>query len=368
MKAEELQIVAAAVAPSIGLTNFPAVNWEAIPPASLDLIQSIIFENRLAWHVLKGSQLTGIELPATLKQSLNSYQQICFQHNSYLLQTARAVASTLAEHGIQSAFFKGALSQQVIYGEYFVKHSTDLDLYVAFRDFRQTRAILEAKGFGVADECLSSWWWFFLGEQHLLPSNPAHLAIDLHHRTQQPGCPGPRERDFFLKRATTHLVGSVPCYTLELKENILLTALSLVKAMVHRESSGKYAIDLAKAFSKITEVDAKDIVQMAKEQGLKQTLYLAARAVEVVFGAKFHVHPSEFAKTQRLVSDETLGRMVLQATDPSLVWPHRTQMLIALCDSILDFPREVSWKFSSEFWRGFIEQFDQQKQTKASQF
>lgn len=365
MKAEELQIIAAAVGPSLGLTTFPPMNWEDVAPAHMDKIQTIIFENRLAWHVLKSSKLTGVELPASIKHSLNSYQQLCFQRNSCLLQTARTVASTLSEHGIRSAFFKGALSQQTIYGEYFVKHSTDLDLYVSFRDFKKTRSILETKGFRIADECQSSWWWFFLGEQHLLPPDPAHLAVDLHHRTQQPGCPGPREKDFFLTRATAHSIGSILCYTLELKENILLTALSVVKAMVHRESSGKYAADLAKAFSLITKADAEEIVRIAKAQGLIQTLCLAARAVEVVFGVKFPIELSELAKTQRLISDEALGRMVLQASDPTLVWPHRTQMLMALCDTYLDFPREVIWKFTSELWRSLTQHFSQSKPPKS---
>ncbi len=365
MKAEELQIVAAAVGPSLGLTTFPPVNWDGMAPDNMDRIQSIIFENRLAWHVLKSAKLTGVELPVALRQSLNSYQQICFQRNSCLLQTARTLAGALAEQGIQAAFFKGSLSQQLIYRDYFVKHSTDLDLYVTYSDFKRARAILETRGFLLAEECRSSWWWFFLGEQHLLPPEPAHLAVDLHHRTQQPGCPGPRERDFFLKRATAHLIGSVPCNTLELKENVLLTALSLVKAMVHRESSGKYAVDLAKTFSSITQADAKDILRIAKEQGLMQTLCLAARAVEVVFGVKFPLELSKFAKTQRLISDQALAEMVLQATNPHLEWPHRTQMLMALCDTWLDFPREMLWKFISELWRSLTVQFNLQRQGKA---
>ncbi len=367
MKAVELQIVAAAVGPSLGVTSFDPVNWNNVSAASLDLVQAIVFENRLATHVLKTSKLTGTVLPPTLKKALDAYQQLCFQRNSCLLQTARLVARALAKQGIQAAFFKGALSQHVIYGDYFVKHATDLDLYVTFSDFKPARTILEQHGFKLADECKSTWWWFFLGEQHLLPPDSSYLAVDLHHRTQQPGCPGPREKDFFLKRATTQLVGSIPCYSLELKENILLAALSLVKAMVHRESSGKYAADLAKAFGRISKADAEDVIRIAKEQGLMQTLCLATRAVEVVFGAKFPLQLAEPAKTKRLFSDEVLARMVLRASDADLEWPHRTQMLIALCDTALDFPREVIWKFTSELWRTLTRQFDVQGQRKTSQ-
>ena len=366
LKAEDLQIVAAAVGPSLGVTSFPPVAWDDLADAQLEALRTIIFENRLAFHVLKSAKLTGTPLPSTFKTMLESYQQHCFQSNSVLLRTARIVASSLKAEGIQAAFFKGALSQHVIYGEYFVKHATDLDLYVSFRDFKRARAILETQGFRLADECRSAWWWFFLGEQHLLPPDSAHLAVDLHHRTQQPGCPGPREKDFFLKRAATHLVGSVPCYTLELKENILLAALSLTKAMVHRESSGKYAADLAKAFQKISPSEAADIVQTAKQQGLTKTLCLAVRAVELVFGAKFPIRLSGLTSTERLISDAALGGMVLQASDPSLDWPQRTQMLIALCDSPLDFPREVIWKFSSELWRVLTYYFVLQRPSETS--
>ncbi|OYU77537.1 MAG: hypothetical protein CFE32_05100 [Alphaproteobacteria bacterium PA3] len=366
LKAEDLQIVAAAVGPAFGVASFPPVKWSDLSDPQFEAVQTIIFDNRLASHVLKSAKLTETSLPYAFKQVLDSYQQHCFQSNSVSLRTARLVAGVLAEHGIQAAFFKGALSQHVLYGEYFIKHSTDIDLYVTFRDFKRARAILETIGFRLIDECRSSWWWFFLGEQHLLPPSPAHLAVDLHHRTQQPGCPGPREKDFFLKRATAHSIGSVTCYTLALKENILLAALSLAKAMVHRESSGKYAADLAKGFAKITELEAEQIVRIAKQQGLIQTLSLAARAVEVVFGAKFPIRLAEFTKTTGLISDEALARMVLHASDPTLVWPQRTQILMALCDSPLDFPREVIWKFSSEFWRVLTDYFVLQRPSKTS--
>lgn len=367
MKAEDLQIVAAAVGPSLGVDTHPPVLWDALDEAQLERVQTLVFENRLAAHVLKSAKLHGTSLPSAFKQRVEAYQQQCFHSNSISLRTARWVAGQLAGHGIQAAFFKGALSQHVIYGEYFIKHSTDIDLYVSFKDFKRTREILAGLGFKLADECQSSWWWLFLGEQHLFPPDAAHLAVDLHHRTQQPGCPGPRETDFFLKRATAHSIGSVTCYTLDLRENILLAAVSLTKAMVHRESSGKYVADLAKAFTKISPSEAADIVQIAKEQGLLQTLSLAVRAAHVVFGAKFPVHLPDRAKSEALISDEALAHMVLQAADPALRWPQRTRMLMLLCDTPMDFPREVIWKFSSEFWRMVTYSFIQRQPSGAVQ-
>jgi hypothetical protein len=97
-----------------------------------------------------------------------------------------------------------------------------------------------------------------------------------------------------------------------------------------------------------------------------KTLCLAVRAVEVVFGAKFPIRLSGLTSTERLISDAALGGMVLQASDPCLDWPQRTQMLIALCDSPLDFPREVIWKFSSELWRVLTYSFVLQRPSETS--
>jgi hypothetical protein len=350
VKAKVIKLLRAAISPAVGIAGVDGHNWAHYEQEEIDDLLEVCRINRLGIHILESAKATNTALPADVSQSLQEMQRIVVWQNCDYLKTVRLVAATLQSQGVDFGVFKGALGQHLLYGNYFTKKTTDVDVFVSLADYGRAATALSSVGFDVHEACKSTWWTFFLGEQHLPSQAEGYMPIDLHSRCYQPGCPRPKDPDFFLKSLATHKVGSQNVQTLDLVSNCLYTAMSLSKAFLHHEPGGKYIADLARTFSILDPQSKVALVRSAREQGMLECLAFASDCSKLIFGVGLEAKDLPISKAIHSMSSEHMTMAILTPSDTSISWPRRTKLLMDLTDSLLSLPKAIVWKFASEIW------------------
>ncbi|KAK0332232.1 hypothetical protein LTR94_025722, partial [Friedmanniomyces endolithicus] len=249
--------------------------------------------------------------------------------NGANLVVMRRLASAIQAAPFKMLLYKGPLLQQIAYGNLFARPSSDIDVLVAPADYDKAAGLLQDLGFKLNPMTDTIWWRRFLAEQQFR-EGPDGLAIDLHHRVQQPGCPLPRKPGRFLAEAAVYEVAGQGMSSFSLRHTILVAAISLVKALHHREPAGRYVSDVEALTSNLTDQQVSDLWQEARLQGLAHTLELAMRSVSAVFG-----RPEATRAVLPEISDTDLRQMLI---DPDKVdtWVRRRRLLQSLCDRPID--------------------------------
>jgi hypothetical protein len=306
--------------------------------------------NKLAVLLLRGLSRGDLGAPQHFMAALREQQDATVRLNTLHLVTLRHLVPILEAHRVESVVITGPCAQTLLHGDFFAKPSSDVDLLVARSDFDRAGEVIANSGFAVAEECFSPWWKIFLGEQHFLPSERLRTAVDLHHRTQQPGCPAPWQPEQFLSRAVTVAVGSTKVPTLSRTFATLLSCMSLAKALVHREPAGGHVCDIAAGVRRHTPDQLQQLMDISDRQGLRNTLALGLRSAGLLFGVQ---GPSRGAGSTVFadVSDADLLRMILRPWASGIPWRRRSSMLQDLCDSRVAYLSEVCWKAAEEVCR-----------------
>lgn len=305
----------------------PSFDWEAF----LSVAQC----NRLLLPAVQG-----LAVPDSARETIERYRKLTLQLNAAALMTTRRIVPVLENAGVDVVVIKGPLAQHARYGDYFVKPATDVDLLVHPRDFARARAIIVASGFALAAPCDKIWWRGFLGEQHLIGNAAGQAAIDLHHRTQQPGCPPPHRPRQLLDQAVRTHIGNSPISTLSGPHACLLSCMSAAKALVHREPAGGHVLDIAMSLRSGEDLSA--VFAAAAGLELTQTLQFGLRAAKLVVGGYAGPAPS-----LPWLSDVDLATLIL---DPAALTapPTRTRLLLGLSDNSAIFLRELGRKAAAE--------------------
>jgi hypothetical protein len=318
--------------------------------ADWDQLLEVATRNKLAVLLLRGLGRGALGVPQHFLAALRQQQDIAVQLNTRHLVTLRHLLPILETHQVETIVFKGPCAQMLVHGDFFAKPSSDVDLLVSRRDFDRASTVIANSGFAVAEECFSLWWKLFLGEQHFLTVDRSRTAVDLHHRTQQPGCPAPWEPELFLSQRVTVAVGASKVPTLSRPYATLLSCMSLAKAIVHREPAGGHACDIAAGVRGHTREQLAQLVEVADRQGLRKTLTLGLRSACLLFGVEARLHGSGDTVLAS-VRDADLLAMILRPWAGGIAWPRRSQMLKELCDSRPAYLQEVCWKAAEEACR-----------------
>lgn len=318
-------------------------------------VDAIAKQNKLSLIMSEGLALSGVQRSPEYQQAVQGRRNMTVMLNTLNLSTIRHCVPLLVEAGIETIVFKGPLHQQAIFGTYFMRPSTDLDILVAEADFDRASRLLCEAAFELPENCRSPWWRTFLGEQHFLSLSGGRTTIDLHHRVQQPGCPAPRLIGEFFSHAETQVVGTLPVLTLSSTHRTLLAAIGLVKAVFHREPAGAYACDIAKSIHGSSSRELENLVETAQRQGMLNTLLFGLRAAGLLFDidAGGSARPP-LARTP----DADLLRMLLMPWGEEIDWPKRRRFLWELCDprwKMQTFVREMAWALSGELCRRVYE-------------
>lgn len=332
-----------------------AFDWSAWEAETLDDFWRLVETNRLGGQLRRFADRSGGDLPEPLKRSLSLYHRKTLFLNAMYLKTLIYLAPALRRAGIEWFLFKGVAAQLEVHNDRFMNYTTDVDIYVSPPAYAAARRAVEASGYEVVAGGDSFWWRGFLGEQHFSFPDAALLGLDLHHRSEQPGCPRPRRATYFLEQAEPRTIGSLEVMTLGRVANALFTALSLAKAYLHHEPCGRYLADLETTFLALSDAAKLELAEAARDQGLLQTLAFAAEAVEVVFGVSAGLVGVPQSRAAGLMPEDGFAQSLLDPSAPNVTWPRRARILVALCDTPLQAPRAIGWKLASEGWHHVFE-------------
>jgi len=338
-----------------------------VPSMGPDLTRDVIRvaqQNKILKPVLKKLEASGVSIPDDLQPEVDTYLRRTMKNNARALATVRQVAKTLSDAGVEHVAFKGPIRQIALSQDVFERPVTDVDILVRQVDFSRATEILQGIGYTVPSICDSPWWRYYLGEHHLFPNDRHLWAVDLHHRTQQPSCPRPRDQAALLNNPKWIEVGGQPVATFGDTSNFLNTVMSVVKGISNPEPTGAHVIDLARQLHTAGDAKRAEFARAAREQGLVKSYTVARRAVMVMTGLDVGPTPPWF------VSDEMLLTMLLTPDAVGVRLPQRRHILWHLVDDqtpiarAVNFVREFAWMTAAEFTRRTHDVSGQKAQTK----
>lgn len=310
---------------------------------------------RVLAHVYHGAMICGIDVPPSLRAAARTFRGRSLLVNSVNLSTIQRVSAALDRDGLAFVVIKGPLQLHALYADYFVRPSSDIDLLVAREDYDRAARVLGTLGYQPAERCRSRWWTHYLGEQHFMADDKALATVDLHHRIQQPGCPAPHELQSYIDEARRVALGHAAVPVLSTVHACLLTAVSFVKAVYHREHSMRYLCDMAVMLRAMSEADCISLRQTADAQGLRNQLIFAWRcAVDLLPVALPPIPPR---KESSPIAPEMMAEMILSPDSTGIDWPKRRELLWHLCDPrgalgrVGPYAREASFAAAAELSR-----------------
>lgn len=292
---------------------------------------------RLLVQVQHGLLVSGIAAPPRVGAAVKAFRQRALMINSVNLSTVQRVSGALDAASIGFVVLKGPLLLRALYGDYFARPSSDLDLLVDRHDYDRAAEVLRALGYAPAERCESRWWLHYLGEQHFVPPGRSLATVDLHHRVQQPGCPAPRETASYIGNGRRMALGSADIPVLSTIHACLLAAIGFVKAAFHREHSLRYLADLAAQILAMSEQERHVLDVVARAQGIRHLLAFAWDCAGALLPVA--LPPAPVRRPMRSLDPATLAAMSLSPEDPAIAWPKRRHLLWHLCDPIGPFGR-----------------------------
>lgn len=258
---------------------------------------------------------------------LDQYKRAAIGRNSGILHESLRITRKLRDDDVRHVFIKGPTQQAALYGDFFVRPSLDIDILVSGRDYDRALRSLAGLDYRVASKSL--WWRTFLGEQHLAREGRMDPTVDLHYRLQQPGSPAPKDTAGYLAEAAEcpFLDDHLP--RLGDADIPLLSAISIVKALYHRETAGSHVADLFVSLRAGAPEMVNYFLLRADQQGIAGPASLALRVAAEAFG--FSLAGTNAERVLATVTSADLLRLVFTPDDPTLIWPKRRVVLWELC-------------------------------------
>ena len=290
---------------------------------------ALLAQNRLL--ALTGHLLLQPAPDPDVSAMITAFRRLTAEMNGANLLLMRRLAVVITDIPVRIVVYKGVVLQSELYGTPFARPSSDVDLLTAPEDYAQVAQALEAAGYRLDPNTDTVWWRRFLAEQQFRWGRDAQ-SVDLHHRIQQPGCPMPRApaRLIALARPQTFLGAEI--LTFRPDHALLVAAMSLAKALHHREPAGRYVGDLLWMLRRLPPGDWAGVRAEARMLGLSRTLDLAVRCVAAVFG-------SGSAPRHRPILEEVADidlQYMLLAPAHAPTWIRRRRLLGAICDHPAD--------------------------------
>ena len=341
-------IVARLLGRSLGVAR------DEVPDLSGDLGRQVVeigLRNKILKPLLKEIERAGRAVPDDVAPDVAGYLRKTMKNNASALATVRAITAQLTGSGVAHAAFKGPIRQIALGQDVFERPVTDVDILVRYADFgRATRSLNEIR-YTVPSTCDSPWWRHYLGEHHLFSNDRHRWTVDLHHRTQQPSCPRPRDQGAMMDDLRQVDVGGQSIATLGPESTFLHTIMSIVKGLVNHEPTGSHVLDLARQMQGASAEQRLGFERALKHQRLEQSWAIARRTVAVMTGL-------EAERTEPwFVPDASLLAMLLTPDNPRIVWPTRRRLLWHMVDGgsvvsrSINYAREFGWVVAAEVCR-----------------
>lgn len=320
--------------------------------ADWELVFRIVRENRLVTAFEQGAVANGVEIPSEVRARLQSIRSMIMVMNALGLSVIRRIVPELEQKNVRAVVLKGPLEQMRVYGTYFARLSTDVDILVRREQFAAAQQVLMSLGYDLSAKFRSLWWRNFLGEQHFASRFNQVSVVDLHWQLQQPGCPQPTDLDRFASDPATVMIGTTPVPVLSDTRAVLLSCMSLAKAHLHRDAVGANALDVAISLGTADEGRRAAILAEARSMALENTVLFASRVASRLFGVRIDFPSLPIPpRLERQICD-----MSLRPELPGLEWPMRRQLLWLLSDGekvrrLTLFSREMVRSMASDLVR-----------------
>lgn len=290
---------------------------------------TLLAQNRLLG--LTGDLLLEAAPDTRIADTAAAFRRLTAEMNGAGLIMMRRLMAALARTPGRVVFYKGVMLQQHLYGTPFARPSSDIDLLTSPARYATVARALGFAGYQLDPHTDTLWWRRFLGEQQFRMGANAQ-NVDLHHRLQQPGCPMPRRPDRLIGEAVLQPFLGERVLTFRDDHALLVAAMSLAKALHHREPAGRYVGDAERLLRRLSPDGWAAVAQEAALMGLTRTLDLAIRSVDAVFQT---IPPPHRRAILPEVDDVNLQAMLL-APNQAPRWIRRRRLLLALCDRPAD--------------------------------
>lgn len=323
---------------------------EIDPKLAADVVQTAK-ANKILKPALKQFTALGVAIPEDVRSEVAIYHRKSMRRNAAALATMCEVSEAFAGAGIVHAMFKGPARQIALAQDVFERPVADVDVLVKQSDFAAATQLLQGLGYWIPLFCDSQWWRHYLGEHPLLPSRRNRIGVDLHHRTQHPSCPRPRDQEAMLDDVTWTQVGGQKMPIFGPISVFLNTVMSIVKGLANREPTGGHVLDLARQLQSADETRLAEFERAAHDQRLDKSYAVARRSALVMTGVAPVATPSWF------IPDDALLAMLLTPEDPNIQWPKHSRLLWKLVDGktrvgrAVKFTREFGWWTAAEISR-----------------
>jgi Uncharacterised nucleotidyltransferase len=203
----------------------------------------------------------GIEMPdsfmSAFREAKDAAEKIAAELESLL--------GHFDERGIEVLPLKGPVLAQMLYGDISMRTCDDLDLLVRHEDFERASSALLELGF-VARNHADDYHRKFVRET---------LMVELHFRLASP-----RSYPFDLERlwicAYADGFRDKPIHMMSDEDLVLFLCLHGLK---HRFSRLIWVLDIAQAFKRIRQENARELVESARAQGMEQVLLIGCEMI-----------------------------------------------------------------------------------------
>ncbi|WP_267424462.1 nucleotidyltransferase family protein [Methylobacterium sp. GC_Met_2] len=293
-----------------------------------------------AWRVLEDNRLLNLCDPAD-RTDIDRHREAIWSMNAPALYTIAQLSRRLAADEIPHVFIKSPLLTHALHGDPFFRMSTDVDVLVSAADRTRALRVLDALGFQLSAACRTLFWRTFMGEQHLDPTRPDFLTVDLHTMARHPAGYAPGlTRSILAGRMMTALGdGHVPVPNPS--DAFLLGAVYLLKSLLKYEPAGSHLLDLAVMHGRLDPERQQSITALAAARGLKRTTAFARDAVRMLLEPEIGTASRDAAPLRRALSGDEFWIRFLA---PSECGPlGRVRCIAASCDRPSDTLKAVGW-------------------------
>ncbi|MFC6743606.1 nucleotidyltransferase family protein [Methylobacterium tardum] len=253
-----------------------------------------------------------------------------------------AALSGACGRGIPHVFIKSPLLTHDLYGDYFFRMSTDVDVLVTAADRTRALRVLDELDFRLNEECRTLYWRTFMGEQHLEPLRPDFLTVDLHTTIRHPAGYAPDLTRGILAGRTMTALGDGHVPVPNPSDAFLLAAVYLLKALLKYEPAGSHLLDLTVMHQRLDVEDARGITVLASARGLNRTTAFARDAVMALLAPEIETVSSDAGPLRCALGGDDLWTRLLA---PSEAGPlRRARCVAASCDRLSGSLRAISWE------------------------
>jgi hypothetical protein len=215
------------------------------------------------WMLLDANRLCSILGPDDrLTERQEALKKAVWSNNAPALATIYHVAPLFAQASLASLFIKGPLLLHRLYGNYFFRAATDVDLVVPLQSASAAVSLLKSNGFELDPNSSSLYWRFFLGEQHYLPEREEYTIVDLHSRLRHPYMSGPNLASRILSEVSFQNVGDADVPVPTVVNQTMLSIVYLLKGILRCEPVGCFLVDLAVQLSDLKEPELEELIML----------------------------------------------------------------------------------------------------------